>query len=71
VRASSALVRLFEDSGFTLIRWNGPHLIWRCPCGKNQVTSCKTPGKGRSVANANGDIARALRACEKKQRSAA
>lgn len=63
MRASTELVRAFERAGFRLVRSNG-HLIWRCPCGHQTLTSPATPGKGRSIQNAKADITRALRGCQ-------
>jgi hypothetical protein len=70
MQASTALVLAFRQAGFTLVRRNG-HLIWRCPCGHTQLTSPATPGKGRSVDNCKGDIARTLRVCRQPTRECA
>lgn len=70
MRSSSALANLFERAGFRLVR-SGRHLIWRCPCGHAQLTTPATPGKGRSIQNSAGDLARALKVCEQNMKEAA
>lgn len=63
MRDGTRLRRAFEQAGFTLARQR-VHQIWRCPCGHAQLSCPATPGKGRSIANTQADIARTLRACE-------
>ena len=63
MKASTALFVMFEQAGFRLVRCTG-HAIWACPCGHTLITSSATPGKGRSMANAQAQIARTLRRCD-------
>jgi len=63
MNAKSTLYAAYERAGFILVRSQN-HAIWRCPCGHAQVTSPRTPGKGRAADNCEADIARTLRACK-------
>lgn len=69
MRARSTLTLVFERAGFTLARMTN-HAIWRCPCGHTQVTAPTTPGRGRSMDNTTAQIARTLKACEKRSAAA-
>ena len=70
MRAATALVNQFREAGFVLAR-SRKHLVWRCPCGHATLTSPATPGKGRSIENARGDIARTIRICRHQMRECA
>lgn len=60
MRSVTALVKLFEEKGFTLLR-DKKHQIWACPCGHTQIVSSSTYARGH--ANDYGRIKRTLREC--------
>jgi len=62
MRVATALFKSYEDAGFVMIRWKR-HPIWRCPCGHTTLRSPGTPGKGHSIENCMGDIARTIKTC--------
>ena len=57
-----AMIKIFEDAGFTFVRENR-HQIWRCPCGHTQVVTSGSPCGGRGSRNAQAQIRRTLREC--------
>lgn len=61
-----ALVKLFEENGFTLVR-HRKHMIWRCPCGHAQLTVPSSPGKPTNLHAGAGGIKRTKRACKPTQ----
>lgn len=63
MRSVSALVKLFRENGFTLLRQTN-HQIWRCPCGHTQIVSSGSPSGGRGDHNCKARIRRTLRECE-------
>lgn len=62
MRAATQLTRQYVAAGFVLVRWK-KHLIWRCPCGHATLRSPTTPGKGHSIENCQGEIARTIKIC--------
>lgn len=48
-------VRALEACGWTLAR-KRKHEIWRCPCGKHQMTLSKTPSDERAYKNFVRDL---------------
>lgn len=62
MRSIPALVKLFEESGFTLLRSKN-HLIWGCPCGHTQIVGASTHAEGRADNNCRARIKRTLREC--------
>lgn len=63
MRNATAIARMFEAHGFTLLRGKG-HKIWLCACGHGKVTTTGGDGKGRGDKNATGQMRRTLRECE-------
>lgn len=59
----TALDRLFEAHGFTLVR-HTKHKIWRCPCGHAQIASSSSRHGGRGDQNAKALLARTRRRCQ-------
>lgn len=57
-----AMIKVFEDAGFTLVREHR-HQIWRCPCGHAQVVTTSSPCGGRGDWNSKARIKRTLREC--------
>lgn len=68
MRNLTALDRLIEEAGFTLVRRTN-HKIWRCPCGHTLMTTACTPQRRRGDQNARALISRILRECTSRQRS--
>jgi hypothetical protein len=62
VKSTTALVKLFKENGFTLIR-DKNHQIWGCPCGHTQLVSSGSPCGGRADRNAASQIRRTLKVC--------
>jgi hypothetical protein len=62
MRSATALVKLFEQNGFTLARAKN-HLVWHCPCGHAMITTGKTGSDCRGGHNASAQIRRTLKAC--------
>lgn len=68
--AYTALARLYEQSGFTLVR-KKKHPIWRCPCGHAQITESSSRHGGSGDINARTRIARTLRVCSQQMKECA
>ncbi len=47
--------KALELCGWRLVREN-KHAIWRCPCGKHQITRPKTPSDWRGDKNSMADL---------------
>jgi hypothetical protein len=62
VKSTTALVKLFKEHGFTLVRQTN-HQVWGCPCGHALITIATSPCKGRGDSNAKAQLRRTLRAC--------
>lgn len=66
MKSVTALVKLFSENGFTLARQTN-HMVWRCPCGRHQITSSGTHCEGRGDNNAKALMKRTLRKCAQAQ----
>jgi hypothetical protein len=65
MQARTALFRMMERAGFTLVRCR-KHAVWRCPCGHTNIVTAATPGGNHHVAsNAEGQMRRALLTCQR------
>lgn len=67
MRSVTALVKLFEENGFTLHR-RSRHLIWRCPCGHATVTTSSSIYGGDADKNTKQQLIRTKRVCDERMK---